>query len=129
MSSSVTLNGSSAVQVQINVTTNANSLVTQWITMRFPGSTPGLIGLSVALCFLQFWSAFHRRLRRGYLVLCVFTILAAVCVVGCGSGGGSISGSSSAVTQSGDYTLTVMGSAGSGATSQTHSVVVTLIVN
>jgi hypothetical protein len=131
MSPSVTLNGSSATQVQINVTTIANSLLTHWITMRFPSNTRGLLALSsVALCILTFWGVFHRRQRAGYLALCLFTILAALCVVGCASGGGG-SGptSSNPDTPSGTYTLTVMGSTGSGTTSQTHSVTVALIVN
>lgn len=135
---SVALNGSSAAAVTVTVATIAASAAT-------PASLRNMPPVNAAYWFLfaglLSWAlAAMRPRQRPRLVYggAPFLFVCALLMVGCGSssgtsgsGGASGSGGSSsgnAGTPAGNYTLTVTGTSGTGSTTISHSINLTLIV-
>jgi hypothetical protein len=135
---SIALNGMSAAAVTVTVATTAPSVATPDSLRRTPPLNPaywflfaGLLGWAVATMTPR---RCPRLLYGGALILFVCASL----MVGCGSSSGtsgasgaSGSGSSSSGnpgTPTGNYTLTVTGTSGTGSATFSHSTNLTLIV-
>ena len=123
-SPSVTLNGSSASSLMINVTTTAGAAMLPRGPSQFPSFrvwilvTAGMLG-SLAL-FL-----FARISRRtGYAFIGLSLMILAATIVGCGKQTVNVPG-----TPAGSYTLTLTATSGTGSSAQAHSTTVTLVVN
>ncbi len=124
-SSSVTLSGTTAQQVTINVTTTAASLVPP-ATPPFSGwRAPALLASLVLLCLL-IAERFNRNsiaVRRWLAGAACATAIAFV-LVGCGGGNKSTSPPSNNGTPAGTSTLTITGTSGS----TMHTTTVSLVV-
>lgn len=124
-SSPVTLNGSAASQVQINVTTTAASLLPPG-THPFGGwRMPAVLASLMLLCLL-IADRFHRQsiaLRRWLAGAACATAIAFV-LVGCGGGNKSTPPPTNGGTPAGTSTLTLTCTSGS----TTHTTTVSLVV-
>jgi len=122
-SPSVTLNGTSAGQDQINVTTSAGSMMS-W------SPTPGRWGLAVGfallpiLCGLVIERFRRRPFSRSYrLALFASGFFIALTVAGCSSSS-KVTGLATGATPAGTYTLTLTGTSGNTTQSTTVSLTV-----
>jgi hypothetical protein len=123
-SNSVTLNGASAEQVTINVSTTAVSLARP-VTRPFTGwRTPAVIASFLLLCLL-IADGFRRQSIAGHrwLTAAAFAVVIAFAVVGCAGGKSSTTPSNNG-TPAGTYTLTITGTS----ESTTHTTTVSLVV-
>jgi hypothetical protein len=122
-SSSVTLNGTSAQQVAINVSTVAPSLAHP-VSRPFTGRrTPAVIASFLLLCLL-IADRFNRHsiAVRRWLVGAAFAVVIGLAFVGC-AGNNSTTPADNG-TPAGNYTLTITGTSGS----TTHTITVSLVV-
>jgi hypothetical protein len=121
--SSVTLDGSTAVPINIAVATQgtAAAMVRPAIA---PGNGAGVAWLSFGMVFL-FLRYKRLQWRRGAVIGCILS--AFIFMPACG-GGGNGRGNGGSGTHNGTYPLTVTGTYVSGSTQLSHTVQFTLIV-
>jgi len=130
--------GSSATNVTVTVTTTAPSVSAPRSRPLPPAPplSPGLRSLlMVALVLTAMAWAIGRRNQPGVgrwrstRVPLAVGLLLTLALAGCGGGGGGGSGPSNPGTTPGGYILTVTGSTGSGSSTLSHSVTLTLTVS
>jgi hypothetical protein len=121
-SSPVTLNGTSASQVQVNVTTTAASLLPP-VSHPFSGWRAPAVFASLLLLCLLVADRFNRHsiAVRRWLAGAACTVAIGFVLAGCGGGNKTPTNSG---TPKGTYTLTITGTSGS----TTHAATVSLVV-
>jgi len=124
MSPTITVSGTSPVQVQLSVMTTPRSSRLPGTGPRSPANLRSLPVFVVATCMLMLLAVRRYRRKPTDFVFCVLllAVIALGCSGGSGSGGAGISG-----TPSGTYTLTIAGNPPSGPGG--HSTTFSLTVN